>query len=53
MFKSKTLLASLALSSSLTFAQGIVLNEQNLRTVKLVKSARCDSNQHFDLANEW
>lgn len=32
MFKSKTLLASLALSSSLTFAQGIVLNEQNLRT---------------------
>lgn len=28
----KTLLASLALSSSLTFAQGIVLNEQNLRT---------------------
>lgn len=32
MFKSKTLLASLALSSSLTFAQGIVLNDQNLRT---------------------
>ena len=29
---SKTLLASLALSSSLTFAQGIVLNDQNLRT---------------------
>ncbi|MEQ1450719.1 capsule assembly Wzi family protein [Acinetobacter lwoffii] len=28
----KTLLASLALSSSLTFAQGIVLNDQNLRT---------------------
>lgn len=27
----KTLLASLALSSSLTFAQGIVLNDQNLR----------------------
>ncbi|MDM1780938.1 capsule assembly Wzi family protein [Acinetobacter indicus] len=32
MFKSKTLLASLALSSSLTFAQGIVLNDQDLRT---------------------
>ena len=32
MFKSKTLLAILALSSSLTFAQGIVLNDQNLRT---------------------
>lgn len=32
MFKSKILLASLALSSSLTFAQGIVLNDQNLRT---------------------
>ncbi|MEW5972123.1 MAG: capsule assembly Wzi family protein, partial [Pseudomonadota bacterium] len=32
MFKSKTLLASLALSSSLTFAQGIILNDQNLRT---------------------
>lgn len=31
MFKSKILLASLALSSSLTFAQGIVLNDQNLR----------------------
>ena len=29
---SKTLLATLALSSSLTFAQGIVLNDQNLRT---------------------
>ena len=28
----KTLFASLALSSSLTFAQGIVLNDQNLRT---------------------
>jgi hypothetical protein len=32
MFKSKTLLTTLALSSSLTFAQGIVLNDQNLRT---------------------
>jgi hypothetical protein len=32
MFKSKTLLASLVLSSSLTSAQGIVLNDQNLRT---------------------
>lgn len=29
---SKTLLATLALSSSLAFAQGIVLNDQNLRT---------------------
>ncbi|MDP1444384.1 capsule assembly Wzi family protein [Acinetobacter schindleri] len=29
---SKILLATLALSSSLTFAQGIVLNDQNLRT---------------------
>lgn len=29
---SKTLLATLALSSSLSFAQGIVLNDQNLRT---------------------
>ncbi|WP_104505700.1 capsule assembly Wzi family protein [Acinetobacter indicus] len=29
---SKILLANLALSSSLTFAQGIVLNDQNLRT---------------------
>ena len=32
MFQSRILLASLALSSSLTFAQGIVLNDQNLRT---------------------
>ena len=29
---SKILLATLALSSSLSFAQGIVLNDQNLRT---------------------
>ena len=32
MFAPKALLATLALSSSLTFAQGIVLNDQNLRT---------------------
>ena len=32
MFAPKALLATLALSSSFTFAQGIVLNEQNLRT---------------------
>lgn len=32
MFGPKALLATLALSSSLSFAQGIVLNEQNLRT---------------------
>lgn len=32
MFPPKSLLATLALSSSLTFAQGIVLNDQNLRT---------------------
>ena len=32
MFASKILLASLAFSSSLAFAQGIVLNDQNLRT---------------------
>ena len=32
MFPPKALLATLALSSSLTFAQGIVLNDQNLRT---------------------
>lgn len=32
MFAPKALLATLALSSSLSFAQGIVLNEQNLRT---------------------
>ncbi|MEN8358227.1 capsule assembly Wzi family protein [Acinetobacter towneri] len=32
MFAPKSLLATLALSSSLTFAQGIVLNDQNLRT---------------------
>ena len=32
MFGPKALLATLALSSSFTFAQGIVLNDQNLRT---------------------
>ncbi|WP_432210896.1 capsule assembly Wzi family protein [Acinetobacter variabilis] len=32
MFAPKALLATLALSSSFTFAQGIVLNDQNLRT---------------------
>ncbi len=32
MFAPKALLVTLALSSSLTFAQGIVLNDQNLRT---------------------
>ena len=32
MFAPKALLATLALSSPLTFAQGIVLNDQNLRT---------------------
>lgn len=32
MFSPKALLATLALSSSLSFAQGIVLNDQNLRT---------------------
>lgn len=32
MFAPKALLATLAFSSSLSFAQGIVLNEQNLRT---------------------
>ncbi|MFV5489175.1 hypothetical protein [Acinetobacter towneri] len=32
MFPPKALLAALALSSSFIFAQGIVLNDQNLRT---------------------